>query len=67
MVSKSGKNDKGAIGVVESKYGQWHIREDNSLIDGKLLIHILGVSKSEGWSHPSTPLVFVVGAWVNAL
>ena len=25
------------------------------------------VSKSEGWPHPSTPFVFVVGAWVNAL
>ena len=25
------------------------------------------VGKSEGWPRPSTPLVFVVGAWVNAL
>ncbi|WKA06827.1 hypothetical protein VitviT2T_024708 [Vitis vinifera] len=25
------------------------------------------VSKSEGWSHPSNPLVFIVGAWVNVL
>ncbi|RVX11408.1 Retrovirus-related Pol polyprotein from transposon RE1 [Vitis vinifera] len=25
------------------------------------------VGRSEGWSRPSTPLVFTVGAWVNAL
>ena len=25
------------------------------------------VGRSEGWIRPSTPLVFVVGAWVNAL
>ena len=25
------------------------------------------VSRSEGWPRPSTPFVFAVGAWVNAL
>ena len=25
------------------------------------------VGRSEGWPCPSTPLVFAVGAWVNAL
>ena len=24
------------------------------------------VGRSEGWSSPSTPLVFAVGAWMNA-
>ena len=25
------------------------------------------VGRSEGWSHSPTPLVFIVGVWVNAL
>ena len=44
---------------VETKHDR---EERNYVIENNIT-----VGRSESWPHPSTPLVFAVGAWVNAL
>ena len=49
-----------------------HIRRSLSINESLRLLNVDILRKgvigiSEGWLRPSTPLVFVVGTWVNAL